>query len=458
MKKGEKGYIKRPVVLEDGWVHTAYSALLVKSLKDDEWVEAHPHFAGGYCCIDPKTGKTIRIRQKNEREYGKEAYALYYRLPDKSMTLRDICIYITKQLNGRDITAFILLSILSAGVSLTVPLLIKALTGGVLNSKSIMLLGGMGIFMLTTALSSKLFSLLKGFISARIGISVRGKVDAAVMLRMLHLPLSFYGNYSSGELLSRKNAVSTLCERLLGNLVFSLAGFLFSLLYLTQIAHFAPGMILPSLCIILLSVTVSAVVTVAESRLAKKSLGAGAKENGIMIEIIRNIDKLKLSGAEMRAYEKWEAVYKEKASYTYNPPVFLKLAPAISLAIKLLGNVLIYYLAAKSSFELSDYLAYNSAYGGLMAAFTAAGDIAVSMVAMGPVYALARPILQAVPRDASDKIKTVELTGKIEISKVTFGYDEDMPILKDVSLNIEPGECIGITGETGSGKTTLIRL
>ncbi|MDZ7685983.1 MAG: ABC transporter ATP-binding protein [Gammaproteobacteria bacterium] len=50
------------------------------------------------------------------------------------------------------------------------------------------------------------------------------------------------------------------------------------------------------------------------------------------------------------------------------------------------------------------------------------------------------------------------LQGEIEFRNLTFGYDEENPILKDVSLTIASGEKLAVVGPTGSGKSTLIRL
>ncbi|MBZ0253920.1 MAG: ABC transporter ATP-binding protein/permease [Candidatus Methylomirabilis sp.] len=60
---------------------------------------------------------------------------------------------------------------------------------------------------------------------------------------------------------------------------------------------------------------------------------------------------------------------------------------------------------------------------------------------------------------APDKPAPVErFKGEIEFDGVTFGYDPERPVLRNVSLRIAPGEKIAIVGATGSGKTTLIKL
>ena len=50
------------------------------------------------------------------------------------------------------------------------------------------------------------------------------------------------------------------------------------------------------------------------------------------------------------------------------------------------------------------------------------------------------------------------LEGRVEFRNVDFGYERDTPVLKDVSVMIEPGKKLAIVGPTGSGKSTLIRL
>ena len=48
--------------------------------------------------------------------------------------------------------------------------------------------------------------------------------------------------------------------------------------------------------------------------------------------------------------------------------------------------------------------------------------------------------------------------GKVQFDQVWFGYSEELPVLKNISFTVEPGQTVAIVGHTGSGKTTIISL
>ena len=68
-------------------------------------------------------------------------------------------------------------------------------------------------------------------------------------------------------------------------------------------------------------------------------------------------------------------------------------------------------------------------------------------------------VLDTVPEvaEAPDAVD-IDIRGAIRFEGVSFGYDRHTPVLKRVSLDIQPGEMIGIVGHSGSGKTTLVNL
>jgi ATP-binding cassette subfamily B protein len=53
---------------------------------------------------------------------------------------------------------------------------------------------------------------------------------------------------------------------------------------------------------------------------------------------------------------------------------------------------------------------------------------------------------------------TPELLGRVEFDHVTFGYDPEKPVLKEITFCAEPGQLVAIVGHSGAGKTSLINL
>ena len=69
-------------------------------------------------------------------------------------------------------------------------------------------------------------------------------------------------------------------------------------------------------------------------------------------------------------------------------------------------------------------------------------------------------IIDAIP-DITEKEQPISFStikGDIRLKDVTFGYEANKPILKNINLHIKPGEMLGIVGRSGAGKTTLVNL
>ena len=137
----------------------------------------------------------------------------------------------------------------------------------------------------------------------------------------------------------------------------------------------------------------------------------------------------------------------------------MKVASVITVGISLIGTLVMYTLAVKSGVSVSEFYAFSAAYGMVNAAFMALAGIAMGVAQIRPVLEMAKPIMEAVPEVAEDKIVISRLSGAIELNNVTFRYTDDMPpVLDDLSLKIRPGQYVAIVGKTGCGKSTLMRI
>jgi ABC-type bacteriocin/lantibiotic exporter with double-glycine peptidase domain len=194
-------------------------------------------------------------------------------------------------------------------------------------------------------------------------------------------------------------------------------------------------------------------------RYSQEVMEASAKESGIAMSLITGISKLKLAGAEKRAFGKWASYYARQAKLQYSPPFIVKFNGVFTVVVSGLSTFILYFAATKNGVSPAEYMAFNAAYGLAMGAFMQLSGMANSFTQIRSLQKILEPILKELPETSQGGTIVDRISGSVELSNVSFRYAENLPLVLDnISLKIRSGQYLAICGATGCGKSTLMRL
>lgn len=453
------GIIRREVELSGNWYKNGQGPFLAEIKSTGDVVAILPDKFFGLSYYDKQTGKVAKINKKNKDNFDVKAYSFYRAFPQRQLKISDLIAYMYRQITANEIIYVLFLYLLVTLIAMLTPKFTGILYGMVVNVKSVQLLVAVGVFMITATISRIIIDAVKSFVMEKIARKVTVNVEAATMIRILSLPPDFFRQYTSGELSNISGNISSFSSLLINTLISTSLGSLFSLLYITQIFRYAPALVLPSIIIVLITTIFNIICTTANMKRSKKIMEYTAKSAGVGYSLLSGVEKIKLSGSEKRAFAKWAQVYATQASLEYNAPMFLKVSGVINTAITTAGTIVMYFLTLKSGIELSEYIAFLSAYGLFSGAFGGLSSIANQVANIKPSMEMCKPILDAVPEVNEEKEILKNVSGDISIENITFRYDEQSPfIFEDFSLKIKKGQYVAIVGKTGCGKSTIVRL
>lgn len=188
--------------------------------------------------------------------------------------------------------------------------------------------------------------------------------------------------------------------------------------------------------------------------------------SGMLLEFIGNIARLRVSGAEPRAFAAWAREFAKQKELSIRAQkvsnglaIFSSAFPVISLAVifgyatQLMGQPLLH------AFTTGALLAFLTAFAQFQSGALQLSAAIGSALGVVPLYERAKPIFETLPEMADANQHPGELSGSIEINHVNFRYHPDLPlVLRDVSFAVKPGQFVAVVGPSGSGKSSLLRL
>lgn len=361
-----------------------------------------------------------------------------------------------------------LLFLVTAGIHVVVPRMNATLIDSYLKSPDpasvsfwgiLSVVGGIGI----ANVLSVVVAILRNNLLARVSTDTVCSLRKEVYTHVQKMSVSGVMKYNTGELLSR---LSGDTQQIASFLTGQFPAMLEQILMLVAVG--AVMLINDPLLAVLVLLPVPMVIVLFRviwhftHRLYRQQWVVNSQANTVLNDIFRGIRVVKVFGTEERELKKYdEAVQNVRDVAIRNESTWARIMPYANFILGIGSFIVLYYVG-------------NGILGGTMTVGQLTMYSSYVSLLYAPLKWMARlpRILQRTATAVSKVLEVVDddsvlkdegedlanIRGEICVDRVSFSYVPSNPVLKDVSVEIHPGEMLGIVGSSGAGKSTLINL
>lgn len=454
-------FICREVMLDNRWFRSDCGPLLVWREKDGRPIACIPKGPGKYLAIDPATGEQQRVTQSVAAQFRLQAQMLYRPFPDKAIGLRDMMAFGLHQVYTRDIVWVLLLALAGALIGLLLPYINEQVYDRFIPMGDGTALVQVCCVVLAATLGNVTFSIVKNLSGFRSINAMKYSLQSAVYDRLYNLPQSFFRHYESADLAGRAMGISTIFQQLANVIVSVGLTAFFSLFYLWRMYKYSKKLFWFSLVMVALGMGLIAFLGYRQTRLERSKMELDGKISSLLYQLLGGISKIRIAGVEDRALYEYLKPYTRSRALNMRKERYTVYTTMLTTALPTVFSIILYYVMIRNKLTLSigAFMGFTTAFGSFSQAMLSLVSSFLQVNNILPAFDRIRPILETLPETGSGSVLPGELTGEIEVSHVTFGYDSETgPVLHDINLHIAPGEYVGIVGTSGCGKSTLLKL
>lgn len=326
-------------------------------------------------------------------------------------------------------------------------------------------IGTIVLMLMGMYLISSLFSLIMGLVMSGVSQKTVRDLRREVDDKLSRLPLKYFDLHPHGDILSRvTNDVDTISTTLQQSLTQVLTAIITIIGYIIMMLTISPLLTLIVIATLPLYVATTALI----AKKSQKHFIAQQKELGALSghveEMYTGHKVVKAFGHEKDSIEEFEAINKRLQNAGWRAqfvsgimfPMMNFISNIGYVGISIVGGIWI----TKSLLGLGDILAFIQYSRSFTMPIVQTANIANVIQS---TVACAERVFEIIDEeeeiaDSSDAIVLENPRGEVKFEHVNFQYKEDVPLIKDMNLEVNKGDTIAIVGPTGAGKTTLVNL
>jgi ABC-type bacteriocin/lantibiotic exporter with double-glycine peptidase domain len=312
------------------------------------------------------------------------------------------------------------------------------------------------------------FQFLASMVRSYLLLHLRTELDARMTLgfvdHMVELPYVFFQRRPVGDLMNRLNSNATVREILTsGTLSGLLDGALVTLYLLVLFIVSGPlGFLVLGLA--MLQVGVFLWARRRQSELMARGLEAEARSEAYQVELLTGMETLKAMGGEHRAVGHWSGMFVDVLNVSLERGRLNTLVDSLLTTLKMGAPLVVLCFGAwqvlQGSLSLGGMLALNAVAVGFLGPLGNLVSTMTQVQLLGSYLARIHDVLDTPPEQPLGQARRAHaLQGHISVEKVSFRYGPHAPdVVRDVSVEIQPGQLVAIVGRSGAGKSTLANL